>query len=549
MANGNASLEKMDIDLDKLEEELSKQLEENFSDLEILKKDREKIGNPEALGDVLKKEVLNQFANQVGLDITSEMLIETYDKNHPNESYEIEKDKVMQDKAYRDANKEMKDKHRAGTLRDEYTGKMLDKEDTPNLDHVVARKRVYEKRFRKTAGKTTAELANKKENLVPTNESANKSKGAKSAAEYTDPKKRQQRENDLKKLAEKKNQKIKDDPKLSKREKEEKIAKNNKRLNDKLAVDSEKMKQKEKEANTAIDRDILEGATKNISKRATFNAMKQMAIKALMNLLQEVTNGFVKFIKEKNNSLKNFIQHMKEALSNFFKRFKEVVKSGSSNFMGTVISEIIDPFIKTIKKFSSMIKQGVASLKQAIDYLRDSKNKDKPLSIKIAEIGKIVTAGLVSGGALLLGEVFEKGLLNIPGMQVSIPMFGSLANIIGMFLASLIAGIFGAWILNKIDQVIAKKLKAETDKKIINKNNEILATQTVQIDISEKKVTRTKKEVSDKIRKNHAYASEEMNRLLLDIFKAQSYDDEVTDFISENEATLDALDKELDNLV
>lgn len=548
MANSNASLEEMNIDLDELEEELAKQLEADFSELDALKKDREKIGNPEALGDVLKKEVLNQFANQVGLDLTSETLIETYDKEHPNESYETEKDKVMQDKAYRDANKEMKEKHKAGTLRDEYTGKMMGEEDTPNLDHAVARKRVHEKKFRKTAGKMTAELANKKENLVPTNESANKSKGAKSAAEYTDPEKRQQRENDLKKSTEKKNQKIKDDPNLSKEEKEKRIAKNNKRLNDKLAVDSERMKQKEKEANTAIDMVILKDATKNIGKRAGSNAMKHMATKALMNLLQEVTNEFVRFIREKNKSLKDFIQHMKEALSNFFKCFKEVVKSGSSNFMGTVISEIIDPFIKTIKKFSSMVKQGVASLKQAIDYLRDSNNKDKPLSIKIAEIGKIVTAGLVSGGALLLGETFEKGLLSVPGMQVKIPMLGSLANIIGMFLASLVAGLFGAWALNKIDRVIAKKLKSEADKEIINKNNEILASQAVQTAVLEKKVTRTKQEVNDKIRENHAYASEEMDRILSEVFKEYSYDDDSTDVISENDATLDALDKELDDL-
>jgi hypothetical protein len=50
------------------------------------------------------------------------------------------------------------------------------------------------------------------------------------------------------------------------------------------------------------------------------------------------------------------------------------------------------------------------------------------------EVGKIVMAGLTGAGAIVLGEVIEKGLTTIPIFAVEIPLFGSLANIIGIFM-------------------------------------------------------------------------------------------------------------------
>ena len=81
------------------------------------------------------------------------------------------------------------------SLRDEYTGKYFTQNDSANLDHVVSRKEIYENPRRKQAGISTEDLANKDENLKPTNESLNKSKGAKSVAEYIEG--REQREKDL----------------------------------------------------------------------------------------------------------------------------------------------------------------------------------------------------------------------------------------------------------------------------------------------------------------------------------------------------------------
>ena len=79
--------------------------------------------------------------------------------------------------------------------------------------------------------------------------------------------------------------------------------------------------------------------------------------------------------------------------------------------------------------------------------------------------------------AIFLGELFEKLLLSVPGMQIELPLLGTLANIIGMFLASLVSGLVGAIIINLIDKFIAKKQKSDAQAAAIEKQNQIITKQ------------------------------------------------------------------------
>lgn len=96
------------FDFDELEEKLQSELEEEISNLEFLKEEEEKIGNPDALGGVILDEVWKQFSNQIGLDMTNETLNQKYDREHQGETYDDVAKKVMQDSKYKDANKAMK---------------------------------------------------------------------------------------------------------------------------------------------------------------------------------------------------------------------------------------------------------------------------------------------------------------------------------------------------------------------------------------------------------------------------------------------------------
>lgn len=215
------------FDFDELEEKLQGELEEEFSNLEFLKEEREKIGNPDALGKVILDEVWKQFGNQIGLDMTNETLNQKYDREHQGETYADVGKKVMQDQRYKDANKAMRDQQKSGNLKDAYTGKNLGPNDNANLDHVVSRKELYENARRKQAGINTEDLANKEENLKATNESLNKSKGSKSMDDYL--KGKEQREKDLREQNERANKKI-DESNMSDAEKQRAKEENNKRF-------------------------------------------------------------------------------------------------------------------------------------------------------------------------------------------------------------------------------------------------------------------------------------------------------------------------------
>lgn len=554
MANKNAiqNIEidniETDFDFEEVEGLLSKQLEDSFSDLELLENDRESIADPDSLGKVVLDEVWKQFGNQIGLDMTNETLIQKYDREHP-EQYKDIADSVLQDQQYKDANKAMKEQQKAGTLKDEYTGENLKRNENANLDHVVPRKELYENQRRKQANLGVADLANKVENLKATNESLNKSKGAKSNKDYVDKEKREAREKELIKQNERANKKI-DESNMSDVDKRLQKEKNDKRLKDKLAANDELMRQADKEARKAINKDITINATKEVGKKAGKDAIKAMAVSALFTLLEEIMNGLIRFFKAGSKSFNGFLSEMRDSIKSFFSKIISFLKTGALTLIGTIISEIFGPIVSVFKKLASVIKQGVSSLIDAVNYLRDKKNKDKPFSVKVAQVGKILTVGLVGGSALFLGEVFEKFLLTIPGMQIEIPLIGSLANMIGLFLSSLVSGLVGAIVLNLIDKFIAKKVKEEKDQQIIDKKNGIMNLQQVQGFVAENRVAALKENVMNEISENHALAKNLMQQSLTKIFDDNhASGSKNKNTITENQRELLQMQKDLEGLL
>ena len=531
----------LNFDFDSLEEQLQGQLEEELADLDFLTEEKEKIENPDSLGKVVLDEVWKQFSNQIGLDITNETLIQKYNREHP-ESYSEVGQKVMQDPRYKNANRAMKKQQQAGNLKDTYTGKTLNQNDKANLDHVVSRKELFENDRRKQANLSTEDLANKQENLKATNEALNKSKKEKSTEEYLSG--REAREKGLKEQNEHKNQKI-DESNFSNAEKQALKDKNNKQLQDKLDADDELMKKADKEARNAINKDIAKGTAKEIGLKAGKDALKMMAVSALFSLAKEIMNGFVRFLKSKAKSFQTFLEEMKQAIKSFFSNISNIISTGASTMIGSIISEIFGPIVSIFKKLASLIKQGVSSLMEAIRYLTDKQNKDKPFSIKVAQVGKIITAGLAAGGAILLGEVFEKILLQIPGMQIEIPLIGSLANITGMFLASLISGLVGAIAINFIDKFIAKKQRSDATKAQLEKGNNVLNTQHQIRIVAETKLENDKAIAINNIQERHRSAANTMRETLSNIMNNCEENDSLADTIDELNSLLGDLKESL----
>mgnify|MGYP001568042538 CR=1 FL=1 len=65
--NEKENIDYEEIDFDSLEEKLESELELRSSELEFLEKEKEQIGSPDALGDIIKNVVWEQFLNQVAV--------------------------------------------------------------------------------------------------------------------------------------------------------------------------------------------------------------------------------------------------------------------------------------------------------------------------------------------------------------------------------------------------------------------------------------------------------------------------------------------------
>lgn len=541
--NENAKYETFEFDedelsLEELESSLETELEAQLSELAFLEEEKEMIGNPQALSEVIMGEVWTQFGNQIGLDMTNETLIQAYNREHPEEYSKEIGDAIMQDEKYKAANKAMKEQHESGTLTDAYTGKTLGPEDKPNLDHVVSRKELYDNVRRKQANIDTKDLANKDENLAPTNESLNKSMKEKSKQQYVSE--RETREETLKKQNEAQHKKIdaSDKSDAEKRLEHEKI---DKRLQDKLDADDDRILDVDTKARKAINHDIRVGVAKQTAKKAGKDALKSMVVAALFDLLKSIMNGLVRFFREKQKSFKLFLSEMRESIKRFVSHIAGFVRTGASSAIGTVISEIFGPIVSLFKKLASLIKQGTSTIVEAVHYLTSKENKGKPLSIKMAQVGKIVTAGLVASGAIFGGELLEKALLQIPVMAVEIPLLGSIANVAGMFLASLICGVIGAIIINRLDKFIAKQQTNANLSDQIDKKNEVLATQDKLYAVKEEKLRNVKYQSAQEINDRHRQAGEAISESLAVIFRE---DEEGND----TDEKLDGIDAKLDSL-
>lgn len=490
-----------DLSFDEIENTLTAQMEDALADLELLEEERKNIANPESLANSVKDQIFSQISSQFGLDLTNETLIQKYDREHPEEkNYDDVAKRTMQDKRYKDANKNMKDKQASGDLVDSYSGEKIKQNDKANLDHTVSRKEIYENQRRKQAGLSTEDLANREKNLNPTTESTNKSKKDKSVKDYNAS--RKENEKKWKDDYEKKIKKIDNDPSMSAADKKVAKEKAKKQYDDKLKADPKKMADADKVARKDQNKENFKGAAKNTAKKATTDALKVMMTSALMDLTKEILNGLIRFFKSKKKSFEIFLNEMKASLKSFFYKIKNFLSESIKSAVGTIVTEIFGPIVSTFKKLASFLKQGINSLIDAIKFLKNKENRNLPFSIKVAEVGKIVTASLATAGGIVLGEVIEKALLAIPGFATPIPLLGTLANIIGNFLGGIVAGIVGAIVLHLIDKFIENEQKAANTAAQIQKRNEVLNTQNLLNVVATQKAEVSTSNLENSVEKN-----------------------------------------------
>lgn len=542
------------LDFDELEEKLNSELEESLSDLEFLKEEKEKIANPDHLGEVIQGVIWEQFLNQVAatagedfikenngltLDLRSEAHIQTTD-NFANGKIATHNTHIDYQQRYDDWQSNFQHDENGNVIthttrsgKEEATlakgaRKPFDEgrptgsaKNHTDMDHTVSAGEIIrdaEANAHMTKEEQIA-FANSDKNLNEMDASQNRSKGDKSMDEWLDnPNSKGQKPDEIFDMSEE---------------------------------DKAKLKEKDAEAREEYRKQKKEGEKKSIEvgkksqKEEAFRiggtALRAAVMALLADLVKEIIGKLVKWFKSSQKSRETLMESIKEAIQSFISKMKNHLMTAGNTVSSTVVNAIVGPIFSTIKKAWMIIKQGAKSLKDAIAYLTNSENKGQPIGRKMLEAGKIIIAGMTGVGALVLGEVVEKGLMAVPVFAVEIPLIGSLANILGIFIGAVVAGIIGALAINYIEKRIAKSQKEENLSRQIEKRNEILNKQRNVTIISEERLKRDQTNVSSSIRERHKKAAEEMKQSVINI-SSNLEDDGNTDI------TLDEIDDLLDEL-
>ncbi len=565
MSNENALAElneysKLEIDdsfdLEQLESQLEEQLEAELNNLEFLKEERELIGNPDNLGEVIKDVVWEQFLNQIAvtagddfikenrglhLDLSKEAHIQTTENfadgkiaTHNTKIDYQERYDNWQSNFQKDADGNIIT-HNTRSGKEEATltreaRKAFDK-DRPKgsterhtaMDHTISAAEIIRDPAANAHMTKDEQIAfsNSDVNLNEMNASWNSSKGDKTMTEWLDsPNANGQKPDEIFDISKEDEQQLRNKDKVAREELEKR-----KKEGENKSIEAGKQSRKEE------------------AFRIGGKALRAVLMQLLAELVREVISKLIKWFKSKKRELNNLISYLKEAIHSFLAKMKTHLINAGNTLLTTIATAILGPIVGTIKKAWMLLKQSWQCLNSAIKYIKDPKNKGKPLGRLLLETGKLVIAGLTGSGALILGEVIEKSLMTIPVFAIEIPLLGSLANILGIFLGAVVAGIIGAIAINLIEKKIQKNQKEKNTEEQIDKGNEILILQhKVQVAneiILEQTITKS----TDNIREHHRIAAQIMQNSLNDI--AVNFHDDET--IEETFNSIDDLLKNLEN--
>ncbi len=567
-----AELDTDSMDFDELESKLDSELEEQMADLDGLEDDREKIGNPDTIGHTVMNVVWEQFINQVGviagedfikenrnltLDLRDSAHIQTTD-NFAKGKIATHNDKIDYQQRYDDwqANFQHDENgnvitHQTRSGKEEATlvngaRKPFDQgrpvgsvERGTDMDHTVSAGEIIrdaEAKAHMTKDEQIA-FANSDANLNEMDAGQNRSKGDKAMTDWLDnPNKNGQKPNEIFDISKEQDKKYREKDAEARAEYEKQ-----KKEGEQRSIETGKQSQKEE------------------AMRIGGKALRSVVMGLLASLIKDIIRKLISWFRSGNRKLSTFIDSVKEAIKSFVSNMKEHLLNAGNTPATTIATAIFGPVIGMIKKAWIFLKQVYKSVKEAIKFLKDPVNKNMPFSLKMMEVGKIVIVGLTAGGAIVLSEVIEKGLMTIPGFAFEIPLLGSLASLVGMFLGALVSGLFGALALNLIDRLIAKKLKRINTQQQIEKKNEILATQSQLNQVAAKKVEKTRNETITSIQDRHAEAADIMKESISkimsnseDIAAEPIEDAEVIDenenSTSENNDALDSIFGDLKSL-
>lgn len=534
-----------DISLNTLEEGLEQQLSAELDDLTFLEEEKEKIGDPDALGETVLNVIWEQFINQVAvtagedfiqknrgltLDLRKEAHIQTtenfaqgkiaghntvidYQQRYDDwqNNFQRNEDGSIRTKVdYRTGEKRAVLRER--NKKKDPTGEnynlnydaraFIDKgrptgSKTVNKDHTISAAEIIRdpEAAAHLSREEQASFANSEVNLVDLDSAANQSKSDSSMSEWLDS---------------------------------ERTGKGaGQSQAEYFGVDEQDLRDRDKKAREEYEKRKQEGEKRSIEAgkksqkqefyRISGTALRTAVMTLLAALIKEIIGKLVLWLKSAKKNFDTFIEYVKFAVKTFIGKLKGLLVNVADSVLTTIVTSILGPVVGTIKKVFMLLKQGWVSLKNAIAFLRAPENRGKSLSYLLPQVGIIVITGLTGVGAIVLGEVIEKALSGIPFMAVDIPLLGSLANLIGMFMGAIVCGIIGAIAINMINAFVTNKQKNDNLDAQIDKKNEILQTQDKLLTVKSEALCETQRTAQQEIAERHKGAGTQLRGILSSI--------------------------------
>ena len=503
-----------DMDFAQLESQLEAEIDSQMEDLKVLEEEHDKIGNPATIGETVKNVVWEQFINQVGViageDFIREnrgLTLDLRDSAHIQTTENFEKgkiathnDKIDYQKRYDDwqANFQRNEDGSIKMERARITGEQQAKlkygarqylngpsgSASMHNDHTISAAEIIRD------SEANAHLSREEQhdfatgsiNYKPLDSSANESKGDARMEDWLNHER------------------------------------NGQRPAERFNINEDELKKRDAEARAEYERIKREGEKRSIETgkksqreeafRIGGKALRSVIMGLLASLVKDIIQKLVAWFRSGKRSLSTFIDSVKLAIKSFLSNMKTHLLNAGNTLITTIFTAIFGPVIGMIKKAWIFLKQGYKSVKEAIEFFKNPANKNMPFSIKMMEVGKIIVTGATAGGAILLGETIEKGLMTIPVFAFQIPLLGSLASLLGMFFGALISGLIGALALNLIDKMIAKKQRSINQSQQINKKNDIINSQEQILVVTAAQAANDKKDTAQNVMNRHQEAND-----------------------------------------
>ncbi len=513
-----------------LDKEIERQLEASFQDLDQLKIDRKKIGDPHKLVDSISQVVWEQFLIQIAGTASSDFV----KSNHDLKLSLKKADHYLNEDSFAEGKMPTHNFAKAGKYQERYDtvqknfkrnedGSIATHTDRTGIEKPTlsddARKRFDKGRPTGSRERGTSEdhtipvaeilrnkkasaflddeekvgFANSEANLREMRQDWNSSKGDMTTPEWLDnPNKNGQKPREIFDMSEKEEQKLRDDDKAARGKWNETLEKGEKRAND-------------------------EGRASRLDEagRSAQYTIQAIAVSLMAKLVRNVFQEVIRWMMEKDHKSKDLIGRIKKAITNFVLDFKNNILLSVDVGVMTILTQLFGEIIPMIRKALIFVSIGGKSVWDVVKYLKDSENAEKDTSTKVLEIGEIVVTALTASGAIALGAGITCLLVKYapPLATFQIPLLGSAAGLLGTLFGGLTAGICGAIVMNAIEGSLASRMLNENTLAQIDKTNEILGLQNMQFALCEAAVNEASTNAANNIRDDFTNARDELERI------------------------------------